>query len=240
MRETKKISVLTALCMRDILFWAGGSDKIWREARTVVTSHITRIKMAKAIEVCVKAQGSAPEFSGWSHRAVWNTLYTQEDGLALAKDHPVCLEGEGFVVERWFESPDAAVASNVSGGWSLLCEERLVMEVACYGGGEKLFLFLKRKDPSTFDGEWGGHRGHFMSIIQNLDIGRIAENTAIPGAWLDNAGAFDFALELWCGDVQTAIRAAQGAGMRAILSGEAAALFDAGVGSLLYLARERE
>lgn len=206
----------------------------------------------------MKAVGSVPEFSRWSRGATRNTIYTWEDGLALPKGHPTCLWGKDSVVELWFEEPGAAMAafrepryleivrpdeaafSDVAGGWSLLCEERLILEVAGYDGREKVFLFLRRRDPATFDDTWGKHRGYFMSAIQNLDIGRIAENTSIPDAKLDNAGVFDFALELWCGDVQAAIEAAGGSGMNAILAGEASALFDPDAGSLLYLARERE
>lgn len=239
------------------------------------TSHLSKEKMTKAIEVYgrrkgltreaflayqsnehMKTVGNVPEFTRWGRGATQNTIYTHEDSLALAAGHPARLAGKDSVVELWFETsgaamaafaepryleivrPDEAAFSEVDEGWSLLCRQRLVMEVADYDGREKVFLFLRRKDPAGFEGLWGKHMGRFMSAIQNLDIGRIAENTAVDDACLGNAGTYDFALELWCGDVQTAIDAAGGAGMREILSGEASALFEPE--SLLYLARERE
>lgn len=206
----------------------------------------------------MEAAGSVPEFSGRIRGATRNTIYVEEDHLPLPAGHPACTAGKDSVVELWFDDPTSAVSafrepryleivrpdeaafSDVSEGWSLLCREKIVMEKTGFEGREKIFLFLRRRDPVVFKHEWEMHRPRFLDAVQSAGVGRVAENTAVQGAFLDNAGAFDFALELWCGDMLMATDVAGGAGIRMILSGAAAGLFDQDVGGVLYLAQERE
>lgn len=206
----------------------------------------------------MKAAGSVPEFSGRIRSAVKNTIYVEEDALALPKSHPACIRGKDSVVELWFDDPASAVAafreprylevvrpdeaafSEVDEGWSLLCRERVLIEEVCFAGREKVFLFLRRRDAASFEKAWEEYWPVFLDAVWGGGTGRIAENTGVPGAGLDNAGAFDFALELWFDDVETAIATAAGEGVQALLSGQAAGLFDKGAGSVLYLARERD